>query len=79
MARRGDGLYLRKHTWWLDFIHEGRRHVVRIGKNISRTVAGEIAVTKRSDPERRSWDRAEAEGLALRDGNQDLPRVDKGE
>ena len=47
MARRGDGLYLRKRTWWLDFVHEGKRHAVRIGKNISRTVAGEIAVTKR--------------------------------
>src|SRR5947209_3191428 len=47
MARRGDALYLLNRTWWLDFIHEGKRHAVRIGKNISRTVAGEIAVTRR--------------------------------
>jgi hypothetical protein len=43
MARRGDGIYQRGKTWWLDFTHEGTRHVVRIGKGISRTVAGEIA------------------------------------
>jgi hypothetical protein len=43
MARRGDGIYLRSSTWWLDFRHEGQRHVVRLGKNISRTVARELA------------------------------------
>ena len=42
MARRGDGIYQRSKTWWLDFVHEGRRHVVRIGKGINRTVAGEL-------------------------------------
>ena len=42
MARRGDGIYQRGKTWWLDFVHEGRRHVVRIGKGINRTVAGEL-------------------------------------
>jgi len=47
MARRGDGVYRRNRTWWLDFLHQGKRHTVRIGKNITRTVAGEIAVTKR--------------------------------
>lgn len=26
MARRGDGIYLRGRTWWLDFSHQGRRH-----------------------------------------------------
>jgi hypothetical protein len=45
MARRGDGIYLRGRTWWLDFMHDGKRHVVRLGKNISRTVAGELAET----------------------------------
>jgi hypothetical protein len=43
MARRGDGIYQRERTWWLDFVHRGERHVVRIGSNISRTVAKEIA------------------------------------
>jgi hypothetical protein len=35
MARRGDGLYQRGKTWWLDFTHKGRRHVVRLGRGIS--------------------------------------------
>jgi integrase len=48
MARRGDGIYQRSRTWWLDFTHEGKRHVVRIGKGINRTVAGEIAGVKRA-------------------------------
>jgi hypothetical protein len=39
MARRGDGIFLRGRTWWLDFTHEGKRHAVRIGKWINRTVA----------------------------------------
>ena len=43
MARRGDGIYLRGNTWWLDFRHDGRRHVTRLGKGINRTVAREIA------------------------------------
>ena len=43
MARRGDGIYLRGKTWWLDFVHRGERHVLRIGSNINRTVAKEIA------------------------------------
>ena len=43
MARRGDALYLRNKTWWLDFRHNGTRHVVRLGKGISRSVAGELA------------------------------------
>ena len=47
MARRGDGLYLRGKVWYLDFRHDGMRHVVKLGKNISRTVAG--ASTMRSD------------------------------
>jgi len=45
--RRGDGLYLRGRTWWLDFTHRGERHVARLGKNISRTGAGELARVQR--------------------------------
>ena len=41
MARRGDGIHQRGRTWWLDFVHRGDRHVVRIGSNINRTVAKE--------------------------------------
>jgi integrase len=48
MARRGDGIYLRGRTWWLDFLHDGERHVVRIGKGINRTAAGEIARVQRA-------------------------------
>jgi len=47
MARRGDGIYQRGKTWWLDFTHEEKRHYVRLGRNISKTVAGEIAKVKR--------------------------------
>jgi integrase len=47
MARRGDGIYQRGRTWWLDFTHRGDRHVARLGKNISRTVAGELARVQR--------------------------------
>jgi len=49
MARRGDGIYLRGKTWYLDFVHEGNRHAVRLGKGINRTVAGEIARVKRGE------------------------------
>lgn len=24
----GGGIYLRGRTWWLDFTHDGRRHIV---------------------------------------------------
>jgi integrase len=48
MARRGDGIYLRGRTWWLDFRHDGRRHVARLGKDINRTVAGELARVQRA-------------------------------
>jgi integrase len=47
MARRGDALYLRNNTWWLDFRHNGTRHAVRLGKGISRTVAKELASVQR--------------------------------
>ena len=36
MARPGDSICLRGRTWWLDFIHDGRRHVARLGKDINR-------------------------------------------
>jgi integrase len=51
MARRGDALYQRGGkggTWWLDFRHNGVRHVFKIGKGISRSVAGELATVKRA-------------------------------
>jgi integrase len=47
MARRGDALYLRGTTWWLDFKHNGTRHALRLGRNISRSVAKELASVKR--------------------------------
>lgn len=48
MARKGDGLYLRGKVWYLDARINGQRHVVRLGKGITRTVAGELANVKRS-------------------------------
>jgi hypothetical protein len=39
MARRGDGLYLRGQTWYLDCRINGGRHVVKLGKNIKATEA----------------------------------------
>jgi integrase len=48
MPRRGDGLVLRGKTWWLDFSHQGQRHQVRLGRNVSRTVARELAAVERS-------------------------------
>jgi integrase len=48
MARRGDGIYQRGKTWWIDFVHQGERHQARLGKGINRTVAGELASVKRA-------------------------------
>jgi integrase len=48
MARRGDGIYLRGRTWWLDFWHDGKRHQLRLGKGINRAAAGELAAVKRA-------------------------------
>jgi integrase len=45
---KGEGIYKRNNTWWLDFTHEGRRHYERLGKFISKTAAKEIAQTKRA-------------------------------
>jgi integrase len=39
---------LRGKTWWLDFTHSGRRHQVRLGRSISRTVAKELAAVERA-------------------------------
>jgi integrase len=48
MARCGDGLYLRGKTWYLDCRINGTRHVEKIGKGISRTIAKELASIKRA-------------------------------
>jgi integrase len=48
MARRGDALVLRGKTWWLDFTHMGQRHQARLGRNINRTVARELAAVERA-------------------------------
>ena len=48
MARHGDGIYQRGKTWWLDFRHQGQRHVALLGKGINRTVARELAAVKRA-------------------------------
>jgi len=48
MARGGDGLYLRGRTWVLDCRINGSRHTVSLGKDISRTVAKEIASVERA-------------------------------
>jgi hypothetical protein len=42
MARRGDGIYLRGKSWYLDFMHQGKRHVLRLGKGIRRGVVPEL-------------------------------------
>ncbi len=43
MARRGDGLYLRGNTWYLDCRLNGARYVVRLGKGI--TLSANISET----------------------------------
>jgi integrase len=48
MARGGDGLVLRSKTWWLDFTFRGIRHQVRLGKDINKTVARELAAVERA-------------------------------
>lgn len=48
MARKGDGLYQRGSVWYLDFRHQGERHTLKIGRNIKRRVAAEIAGVKRA-------------------------------
>jgi integrase len=48
MARRGDAIFLRGKTWWLDFTHQYKRHQVRLGSQINRTVARELAAVQRA-------------------------------
>lgn len=48
MPRKGDGLYLRGKTWYLDARINGQRHVVKLGKGITRSVAGELANINRA-------------------------------
>jgi hypothetical protein len=48
MPRRGDGIYLRGGSWYLDCRIDGRRHVVRLGKGITRSVAQDLAHVKRA-------------------------------
>ncbi len=43
MARRGDALYLRDKTWYLDALINGTRYQKRPGKHISHSVARELA------------------------------------
>ncbi len=38
MARRGDGIYLRGKTWYLDFVYQGSRHIA-IPRNVTREIA----------------------------------------
>jgi len=38
MARRGDALYLRGRTWYLDCTVNGVHHQRRLGKGITRSV-----------------------------------------
>lgn len=48
MARKGDGIYLRGSTWWLDAYIDGKRYQMPLGKNIKRAVALELASIKRA-------------------------------
>src|SRR5688572_29765922 len=48
MARQGSGVYQRGGTWWLDFYHQGKRHILKIGAKIKRSVAVELASVQRA-------------------------------
>jgi integrase len=48
MARKGDGIYKRGSAWRLDFVHDGKRHVVSLGRKISFAAAKDIAAAKRA-------------------------------
>jgi integrase len=48
MARRGDALYLRGKTWYLNCWINGACHQRRLGKGITRSVALELAQVQRS-------------------------------
>src|SRR5262245_6694600 len=45
----GDGIYQHGRAWWLQFVHNGERHQVSLGRGITRTVALELAMVKRAD------------------------------
>lgn len=47
MARRGDGIYKRGKTWWMDVVINGVRYQKRLGRGITRQVAGELATIER--------------------------------
>lgn len=48
MARKGDGLYQRGKTWYLDCRIDGQRHVIKLGKGIKRSIASELADVRRA-------------------------------
>lgn len=43
-----NGVYQRGNTWRLDFTHNGKRYYCKLGTNITKTAAKEIAAVKRS-------------------------------
>ena len=45
--RQGSGVYLRGGTWWLDFRHQGKRHIVKIGSFKNKSAAVELANVER--------------------------------
>lgn len=49
MARRGDGIYQRGKTWWLDFTFQGERHIARLGSHIARSAARDLAAVRRAE------------------------------
>lgn len=48
MARKGDAIYLRGKTWWLNARINGQRYQMALGKNIKRAAALEIATIERT-------------------------------
>ena len=76
MARRGDGIYQRGKTWWLDFRHDGRRHVARLGQGDQPHGGGRARQRQaRRDPQGRGRHRRpEAEGSHVRQGGRRIPR-----
>ena len=49
MQSKGDGLYVRGKTWYLDFRHEHTRHFLKLGRGIAHSVAANIATVKRGE------------------------------
>ena len=43
VKRRGDAIYRRGNTWWLDAHIGGQRYQTKLGKNITRSAAQELA------------------------------------